>query len=93
MLLENSERFQKEYREFSEEIAKISDERVKNETKDLLNRLVAAVRDIDRRHTDMFMTRTKLPSSIDDAKNNVVDIRKKIQSRLQECRRAGFIKS
>jgi prefoldin subunit 5 len=92
MLLENSERFQKEYREFTETINKINDERVKSEISILLNRLLSAVRDIDRRHADITMSRTKLPTSVGETKDTITELRKKIQTRIQECRRAGFLK-
>jgi GTP-binding protein EngB required for normal cell division len=92
MLLEKSDRFQKEYKEIFNKISKISDERVKKETKDLLNQLTFAVKEIDRKHMDMVMTGGKLPVSASDTKDSLINLRKKIFSRLQDCERAGLIK-
>jgi hypothetical protein len=92
MLLEKSDRFQKEYKEIFNKISKISDERVKKETKDLLNQLTFAVKEIDRKHMDMVMTGGKLPVGASDTKDSLINLRKKIFSRLQDCERAGLIK-
>jgi len=93
MLLENSERFQKEYKEFSEKISKINNEKVQTETKELLNRLLAEVRDIDRKHMDMLMARSNLPMAVKESKDVLTNLRKKIQSKLQDCEKAGLLKS
>jgi predicted nuclease with TOPRIM domain len=83
MLLEKSERFTKEYRDFSDRISKIDNEKVKKELVELLNRLLAEVRSIDRQHEDIIAG-IKLPSRVNDHRDSVVDIRKKIIKRLED---------
>lgn len=83
MLLEKNERFIKEYREFSDKISKIDNEKVKKELVDLLNRLLAEVRSIDRQHEEIIAG-IKLPSRINDNRDSITEVRKKIIKRLED---------
>ena len=76
-----SEKFQKEYNDFKEQIDNIKNESVKKELTGLLNQLVVEVRAIDQQHEDLAMS-MRLSNNIVDRKSNLLDIRKKISSLL-----------
>lgn len=83
MFLEKNERFVKEYNEFNEKISKISNEKLKSDLRDLMNRLLFEVRSIDRQHQDA-MSGIKLPSAVKENRDVITDIRKQIFKRLAE---------
>lgn len=86
----NSERFQKEYKEFQEKVGKINDPKIKTDASALLSQLVAEVKAIDNGHQEMF-TGSKLPSNLSDHRLGLTSIRKKLIAKLTECENAGLL--
>lgn len=86
MLLQKSERFINEYKWFSERISKVENESLKTELNVLLNQLVNEVKTIDAQHEEIVMIK-KMPDGINDTKNVLMTIRKKIANKLDEYER------
>jgi len=82
MLLSKSERFLKEYDDFKNRIAKISDPAKKAELSQLLNQLVAEVRAIDNKHGEVNVA-GRLPGAVTDIRENLTNIRKALVNKLQ----------
>lgn len=82
MQLEKSERFKNEYNSFKEKIDAVQNEAVKTELNSLLNQLVAEVKAIDRQHYELS-TSFKVSNNMADHKTNLLEIRKKIASKLE----------
>jgi len=83
MLLEQNERFVKEFNDFNEKISKITNERLKSELIDLLNQLLFEVRKIDRQHQDAMLG-IKLPTAVKENRDVITNLRKQIHRRLSE---------
>jgi predicted nuclease with TOPRIM domain len=92
MQLFDSERFQAEYRDFSQRISMIEKIEVKEELQTLLKRLVGEVRRIDEKHNELISS-TKLPSTISDNRSSLVEIRKMLINKLKDCEQAKLIKA
>jgi uncharacterized membrane protein YgaE (UPF0421/DUF939 family) len=73
-----SERFQKEYQEYQNKIEKITDDIVRTQANGLLKSLVNEIQKLDNQHQDMFAAKNN-SSGLSDIRNNVADIRKKLQ--------------
>jgi len=71
--------FVKEYTEFSEKIAKVSDPDQKKDLEQLLTNLVAAVKSLDRYQEESILYRQSSMSN-NDKKKEIAEIRKKIKS-------------
>jgi hypothetical protein len=82
MQLSKSERFIKEYEEFKEKIAKVSDPKKQAELTALLNQMLAEVRAIDSKHSEISMM-GRLPGAVNDLRENLTSIRKNLVNRLQ----------
>lgn len=85
--LENSERFKKDYNQFRERIAKVTNERVKSECNDLLTSLLKEVRTVDNHHQDIFLSK-QLPNNVEDTRNKITEIRKSLHRRLEDYERS-----
>lgn len=83
MRLFTSERFQKEYAEFSRILNEIDDNETKKRLDNLLNSLVREVRAIDSKHEELLMS-NKLPTAIEDSKTNLLETRKKIDRLIRD---------
>jgi hypothetical protein len=92
MQLIKNPRFIEEYNYFNNKINQINDSKIKSECVQLLNQLINEVKAIDRQHEDLVLA-TKLPSAIDDHKNNLISLRRKINQKIQDCESANLIKS
>lgn len=90
MLIENSERFKKEYTDFNNKCAEITDARIKNEVIDLLNQLLSEVRKIDRQHSDLILGSNRLAPTITQDREIITNIRKKIIRKLSEWERSSI---
>jgi predicted nuclease with TOPRIM domain len=90
-MLINSPRFQKEYKEFSEEISKISDETVKSQLNQLLIKLLGEVRFIDQQHEELNKGAKLASDMIADHRATLQSYRSQIVKRLQECKSSGLI--
>jgi len=82
MQLSKSERFIQEYEDFKSRISKISDPKKQAELTSLLNQLVAEVRAIDSKHTEISMM-GRLPGAVTDLRENLTNIRKSLVNKLQ----------
>lgn len=91
MQLSKNQRFVEEYKSWSEKISKISDDAAKNECLQLLKELNAHVRDIDKYHTE-FTGMTKLPGQLHDVRENLITVRKKLDSKIKACEQANLIR-
>jgi hypothetical protein len=83
-----SERFQKEYKEFSEQIEKIEDENFKSEMTALLEKLVNEVKTIDTQAQE-FMFGQKPVQSAAETRSAVTEIRSRIVRKLSDYREAN----
>lgn len=86
MLLQKSERFLTEYKWFSDRIAKVQNENLKSELTGLLSQLVNEVKTIDAQHEEIVLIK-KMPDGVNDTKNTLMSIRKKIASKLDDYER------
>jgi hypothetical protein len=82
MLLSKNPRFISEYTEFKTKIALIEDPHGKDQLTKLLQDLVFEVRAIDQKHEELA-SQAKMPSGVDDTRNRLTEIRKKIISTLK----------
>jgi len=82
MLLSKNQRFIKEHSEFSEKIAKISNEQIKNDCTILLRDLSRYVQELDNKHIEF--TSSRMPDHLVDIRENIQAIRKKLNSKLKD---------
>jgi|LakMenEpi03Aug12_release.lakeMendotaPanAssembly.Ray.scaffolds.fasta_scaffold786768_2 hypothetical protein len=82
MLLSKNQRFIKEHSEFSEKIARISNEQIKNDCTILLRDLSRYVQELDNKHIEF--TSSRMPDHLVDIRENIQLIRKKLNSRLKD---------
>ena len=81
--LEKSERFQKEYTDFSHRAEKVENMRVRGELDTLLKQLLAQVRIIDMEHKNV-MSKTGIADTVSDSRTKLSSIRKKITKYLED---------
>lgn len=91
MLIDNP-RFQKEYKEFSEKISRITEESAKVEMNKLLQNLVNEVKNIDRKHQDLVMGGRLTADTMGDYRNSLISIRQQIAKKIQSYEKSGLIK-
>lgn len=77
MILQKTERFQKDIKEYTAAIEKLPEGHEKLEAKRLLNELVHEVKNMDNMFLDMVYAK-QLPSLGSDIKNKIVEIRKSL---------------
>lgn len=90
MQLTRNERFLKEYADFKNKIDRIKNENIKIELTSILGQLLNEVRSIDQAHRDVLLT-NKMPSALNDSKDKIQALRKKIFTKLQDCERANLL--
>jgi hypothetical protein len=90
MQLSKSNKFQQEYTHFFNKINKITDKAQQGELIGLLNSLVAEIHIVDQRHQELIGN-PKIAADINDKRNSILALRKKITTRLTDCERAGLI--
>lgn len=83
-------RFQQEYKQWYDKINRISKEETKSELTKLLTQLVNEVKKIDSHHSEM-LGRTGLDMTLNETRQNITDLRRKIHKKLEECEAAGII--
>jgi molecular chaperone GrpE (heat shock protein) len=83
MHLSKNENFIKEYNNFKNRIERVKDEKQKKPLDDLLNEIVGIVKEIDKR-TELLAMRSKMPNGGDEPRKKLLDLRKKLDSRLRE---------
>jgi hypothetical protein len=91
-MLTSNERFKKEYTSFSEKISSISDDRLKNELKQLLQQLVNEAKSIDRQHEELFRGSKLAIDSVSDHRQSITRIRQQLVKKIEDCEKAGLIK-
>jgi hypothetical protein len=67
----------------------VTDKRMKDEIDGLIITLVAEIRCIDQYHQSLIMG-GKVSSLIDDSRDKIRDLRKKIDRRLKDCEKSGL---
>jgi uncharacterized phage infection (PIP) family protein YhgE len=92
-MLTDNPRFQKEYQEFSEKISRITDETVKTQMNQLLQKLLAEARSIDRQHEELIKGAKLAADVVSDHRSSLTQYRQQISKKIQDCERAGLIKS
>jgi hypothetical protein len=80
-MLQRTERFQKDVKQYTETIAKMTDEKEKLEATRLLNDLIYEVKNMDNMYVDMVYAK-QLASLGNEMKDKIGSIRKKLDSKL-----------
>lgn len=80
--LYKSERFQSDYKRFKTVIEGMPEGKVKAESTQLLQRLVAAVKRMDEMHMELAYAK-QLPSTGVDMKSDIIEIRKDLEDRIK----------
>lgn len=78
-----SERFQKEYKEFSEKIAAVNIDTVKSDLTKLLGQLVNEVKILDNNLQDAIGGQQS-SHVLDESRNKITEIRKQIDKKLSD---------
>lgn len=91
-MLTTNERFKKEYQDFASKILNISDDRIKNEMKQLLNQLVIEAKSIDNQHAELFKGSKLASESVSTHRQSLTKIRQQLVKKLNDCENAGLIK-
>lgn len=91
MLLSKNQRFIEEHTNFSNQIEKIQDQKIKNDCLKMLAELTARVKEIDKQHIE-FIGMAKLPSGLGDVRENIQSLRRKLTTKLKDCQQANIIK-
>lgn len=90
MELSKSQRFLREYNEFVSLCEKIEKPEIKSVVSKMIGELLFEVKDLDRRHGELFISRQGTDALI-DKREKISSIRKKIHSKLNDCKKAGLI--
>ena len=86
-LLQKSSRFQEDYERYCAAIDTMPDSAVKQESQQLLNKLVAEIKKLDSMHMEMIYNR-QLPTMGGEMKQDITSIRKKLETRLKDWSQA-----
>jgi cell fate (sporulation/competence/biofilm development) regulator YmcA (YheA/YmcA/DUF963 family) len=89
MELIKSIRFLEEYNAWNDKISTINDSVKKQEMQAVLRQLVNEIKKIDQ--LQMNLSQRLVVDSFADSRQNVIELRKKINTRLKELQEAGFI--
>jgi two-component sensor histidine kinase len=90
MQLSKSKKFLDEYTLFNSKISRINDQKIKSEMEILVKQLVREVQSIDMAHEEL-VGGGKMQAGSNDSKGNLISIRKKIVSKLEEYEKSGII--
>ncbi len=86
-LLQRSSRFQEDCAKYRAAIGTMPDGPVKQESQQLLNKLIAEIKKLDSMHMEMIYSR-QLPTMGGDMKQDITDIRKKLETRIRDWSQA-----
>jgi hypothetical protein len=89
MELIKSTRFLKEYNSWNDKISTINDKVKKQEMQTILKQLVNEIKKIDQ--FQINISQGIIADSIADSRQNITELRKKINLKLTELQAAGFI--
>ena len=82
MMLQKSERFQNDVKQYSERIEKLPDGQQKLEAKRLLNDLIYEVKNMDNMYLDMVYAK-QLPSLGSEMRDKIISIRKQLDNKIK----------
>ena len=86
-LLQRSSRFLNDCEKYESVIATMPEGNVKNETVQLLQKLIYSIKKLDTMHLEMVYSR-QLPSMGGEMKQDITDIRKKLETRIKDWAQA-----
>ncbi len=86
-LLQRSSRFQEDCAKYRAAIDTMPDGAVKQESQQLLNKLIGEIKKLDSMHMEMIYSR-QLPTMGGDMKQDITDIRKKLETRIRDWSQA-----
>lgn len=81
MLLQNNPKFQQEYKEFTDKINSLSNNKIKLEAQRLLRDLLSEVKRLDHNHSELNF-QNQLPDSVSLTRNKLFEIRKNLKKLL-----------
>jgi hypothetical protein len=87
-LLQKSNRFQEEYKKFRSTIDSMPAGTARSEAEQLLNKLMAEIRQLDTYHNDMIMNR-QLGTMSADIRDRIANLRKRLDKKLSDWQRAN----
>ena len=82
-LLQKSSRFQKDCERYRTAIDCMPDGAAKQESQQLLNKLISGIKTLDSMHMEMIYSR-QLPSMGSDMKEGITATRKKLETKLKD---------
>ena len=82
-LLQKSSRFQEDCEKYRTAIDSMPDGAAKQESQQLLNKLISGIKTLDSMHMEMIYSR-QLPTMGNDMKQDISNIRKKLETRLRD---------
>ena len=82
-LLQRSSRFQEDCTKYRTAIDSMPDGAAKQESQQLLNKLIAEIKKLDSMHMEMVYSR-QLPSMGGEMKQDITAIRKKLETRIKD---------
>ena len=86
-LLQRSSRFQEDCEKYRTAIDSMPDGVAKQESQQLLNKLIGEIKKLDSMHMEMIYSR-QLPTMGGDMKQDITDIRKKLETRIRDWSQA-----
>ena len=86
-LLQRSSRFQEDCAKYRTAIDTMPDGAAKQESQQLLNKLIGEIKKLDSMHMEMIYSR-QLPTMGGDMKQDITDIRKKLETRIRDWSQA-----
>ena len=81
-LLQRSSRFQEDCEKYRTAIETMPDGASKQESQQLLNKLIGEIKKLDSMHMEMIYTK-QMPSMGTDMKQDILSLRKKLDSKLK----------
>jgi hypothetical protein len=81
MMIQNTERFKSDVKQYSEAIEKIPEGQSKTEAKSLLNNLINEVKNMDNMYMDMVYSK-QLTSLGGEIRDKITSLRKQLDSKL-----------
>ncbi len=84
-MLQQTERFQNDIKQYNEAIEKMADGQDKIDSKKLLNDLIYEVKNMDNMYLDMVYAK-QLPSTGNDMREKIISIRKQLDNKIKNTR-------
>ena len=86
-LLQRSSRFQEDCAKYRTAIGTMPDGPAKQESQQLLNKLIGEIKKLDSMHMEMIYSR-QLPTMGGDMKQDITNIRKQLETRIRDWAQA-----